>query len=1453
MTLEDLTRQSGGWESHPDNPVLGRSNSSSSSGGGSKSFRKGDPCPICDQADKRCSLSTQGIYRCWNFRAEGDRSDFAWDFRKLATSKSGGQWGCWKRANRCDRCGTEDSRCWKNTVGMVFCANALVGQHTSAWQFLGQSTGRSGQLWGRWTTSDSPSQRQTTPTTKTALHKQTPPKDERSQSQGEGLSIHQLIWDRAATTLQGRFVDKLASVQINDTAYSRYLTAEAIEAIQEHVLQGLRTGTFTQDQVEASGFFRRNRGFIGSPLQFVLHPGRVIAYFDLSGNFALLRGNAEVPPVVKKRTTKGKIKLQEQKYQQAKGIPSRPYIPQATRTRLEALWHSGTPYHVVITEGEDKAECAAQNFASLGDGIPVITISVPGVWNFNKDGTLHPDICQVLAGDPDSLSHAGTLTLAFDSDVMDKKQVQQAMGKLAEQVMLKLEGKLIPLAANWHKFLREHPELRSSKYGLDDLWGELTDKGKSATLAFDSLLSPASSVMVTRRWQRKGKAWKPEDKAPLLPLAEARSSNRELIRKWFEGGMNTLRQVGDRLVIAGTCGLGKTTAVGEVLAEVMQKWWFAQAEDPDSLQEWLDAAAAITGQTEISGTAVFATWIACSSELIQASRIFPAPGTLSDAAQAVLKLQQQIASAETKKNLYPLKSAQRFAALSEIHKLRAELESLYHQGLGGTRLILFNNKKNLNDFLANNLLPNLDVSSLADIPWFAKRTGREQTEPGIPFRDQVGNGSLSCAHFEAVADVGAHRHSPNAAACQNCFYGQMGRCGFLDSLRAAHVAPLVLATADAVLNASHEIESFSQVVVDEDLSHRLYESIEVGQHINRLLANLQRGHEMGWFTLPPLYESSIIEALIAVFGELAAAYQRYKSATPQEIANLGPRLVDWCDKERLRPLLVQLDGLKPVRWNADKNEVEGATYFPWERFRFKLGESGLPIHKETFGEDQQLAFESIPLRITTEILDELTQAILHKKPSAYLTFERRLVDVDDPADQAKGKESSETGTARRSKKRVQTALYLYRPHEHLIRALRNVRLLNLDATPNEVVLKTFIPDIQIHRIEAELQHTRIIQVLGCAQAKATQAAIKSALPFLAVLQRQGPVLMFTHKNHVRYVDEAASEHGLTGLVPTLDPKGGIHKTGWYNYQDRATDDAGFKKARTLVLVGTHHNNIGDTQRVYWMLSRYRALHKMSPFPEHCEPYRVDSYGPEGYELVSQQSLPVLDQLIEHERTAPLIQVCHRPRAINRTEDTPLDIILLRADPLPEPLNRYVQTVGSIEEIMGVSLAIRNQDNAARQLEATDRHMTCICDYFVETHELPSQREVGRRGKQKFDKAGRRGPDGSISLALSLFSAQLLPSFQNNPYLLQNAESLLMAMREAATEHYQIEEVTPLIPLDDEALELYWLTRYRHSTATGRLMVWMCTRHLSATLQYQLELIEPLQSVLGSMRIEARGP
>ncbi|MBC7879820.1 MAG: DUF3854 domain-containing protein, partial [Anaerolineae bacterium] len=921
---------------------------------------------------------------------------------------------------------------------MVFCANALVGQpqgantprvlpagrsvsDTSAWQFLGQTTGRSGQLWGRWTTSDSPSQRQTTPTPKTALRRNAPRKDDNPEIQGDGRTIHQLIWDGAATTLQGRFVDKLASVQIQDTAYSRYLTSETIEAIQEHILQGLSTGTFTHDQVEASGFFRRNRGFIGSPWQLVLHPGRVIAYFDLTGDFALLRGNAEVPPVVKKRTTKGKIKLQEQKYQQAKGIPSRPYIPQATRTRLESLWRSGSPYHVVITEGEDKAECAAQNFASLGDGIPVITLSVPGVWNFNKDGTLHPEICQVLAGDPDSLSHAGTLTLAFDSDVMDKKQVQQAMGKLAEQVMLKFEGKLIPLAANWHKFLREHPELRSSKYGLDDLWGELTDKGQSANLAFDSLLSPASSVMVTRRWQRKGKAWKPEDKAPLLPLAEARTTNRELIRKWFEGGMNTLRQVGDRLVIAGTCGLGKTTAVGEVLAEVMQKWWFAQAEDPDSLQEWLDAASAITSQTEISGTAVFATWIACCHELIQSSSIFPAPGTLSDAAQDVLKLQQQIASAETKKNLYPLKSAQRFAALSEIHKLRAELESLYHQGLGGTRLLLFNTKKNLNDFLTNNLLPYLDnVSSPFDIPWYAIRTGREQTEPGIPFRDQVGNGSLSCAHFEAVADVGAHRHSPNAAACQNCFYGQMGRCGFLDSLRAAHVAPLVLATADAILNASHEIESFSQVVVDEDLSKRLYESIEIGQHINRLLANLQRGHEMGWFTLPPLYETLIIEALIAVFGELVAAYQRYKSATPQELANLGPRLVDWCDKERLRPLLVQLDGLKPYRWNADKNEVESASFFPWERFRFKLGESGLPLHKETFGEDQQLAFESIPLRITTEILDELTQAILHKKPSSYLTFERRLVDVDDPADQAKVKESSDTGTARRSKKRVQT-------------------------------------------------------------------------------------------------------------------------------------------------------------------------------------------------------------------------------------------------------------------------------------------------------------------------------------------------------------------------------------------------------------------------------------------------
>ncbi|MBC7883257.1 MAG: DUF3854 domain-containing protein, partial [Anaerolineae bacterium] len=755
MSLDDLTAQSGGWESHPDNPVGGRSSSSSSSGGRSRSFRKGDPCPICDQADKRCSLTEQGLYRCWNFRAEGDRPDFAWSFRKVATSSYGGEWGCWTKASHCDRCGTKDSRCWKNDQGIFYCANSLQGLgDAGSWQFLGQSNGKKGQLWGKWRPEGSPLGGKSTnwvpqklPTVKQVNRRiisprpaedpQPPSSATRSEAtllepeqllepqvQGLWRPIHRWLWEQASPTLQGRFVDKLSIACIDDTSYSRYLQSENIEVILQTLDEQVASGEWSTELVLAGGWFSENKGF-ESTFRFKtsLRPGRVIACFDIEGQFDQLRANPEVPLVKRKRIKGNKVKLQQIKYQQAAGIPTRPYFPKAAQQLRTHLQQTGSQYLLQITEGEDKAECMAQNFPTLLDGTPVLWVSMAGVWNFaGTDTDLHPELATLVDG-------AIGVGIAFDSDVQSKKEVRQAMERLASRIIERTDGQIIPLAADWRGLLGEQKQLatHTERWGLDDLWGVLTQAGSDPASAIDRLVSPRYARMVRRWWHRKGKAWNPENIPDLLSLEDARTAVRQTVRDWFSAGLSTLRSASsDRIALAATCGVGKTTATMQELVEHVQRWWFAQV-DPIQFQQWSERLEDILN-SEVSTPGALSYWLAAFNQVVQlAHDTFPAPGTLSEAANEVLLLHQKLTRLEVKKAASLPDTPERWAVLSEMRTVREQLESIYHQGLGGSLLLVFKDRKALFDSLADHVLPAASGDSQLP-PWLALRTGREALE-----------------------------------------------------------------------------------------------------------------------------------------------------------------------------------------------------------------------------------------------------------------------------------------------------------------------------------------------------------------------------------------------------------------------------------------------------------------------------------------------------------------------------------------------------------------------------------------------------------------------------------------------------------------------------------------------------------------------------------------------------
>ena len=247
------------------------------------------------------------------------------------------------------------------------------------------------------------------------------------------------------------------------------------------------------------------------------------------------------------------------KYFQAKGVPLHPYIPKVTRERLHQLWANDEPYLLVITEGEDTTEAPAQNLENLG-GLPVVFIGLSGVdgWQ-GASGLLHPELQRVLA-------RASQLVLAFDSDIMAKKEVRSAMVRLSNAVMSQFEGRLIPLAANWPQLFRTNTALAAQKYGLDDLLGEWVQQGWDVQAVFELLLAPERALMVKRTWQRKGTPWTVESLPELLTVEEAYQLTEQSVKEWL------VRDGVPRRVIASAAGVGKTEAVARQIYNKMQPW-----------------------------------------------------------------------------------------------------------------------------------------------------------------------------------------------------------------------------------------------------------------------------------------------------------------------------------------------------------------------------------------------------------------------------------------------------------------------------------------------------------------------------------------------------------------------------------------------------------------------------------------------------------------------------------------------------------------------------------------------------------------------------------------------------------------------------------------------------------------------------------------------------------------
>jgi hypothetical protein len=1171
--------------------------------------------------------------------------------------------------------------------------------------------------------------------------------------------IHRLIWDNASEELLGRFGQKLADAAIQDTYYSRYLTAEAIASLERLVEHRLYIGVYNAAQVQASGFFWKNRGMQGPRWRLKIPVGRVLGIFNLQGQFVGIRANPEIPLRIKQKGQKAK----ELKYLQAKGVPLHPYVPRATRERLHQLWANDEPYLLVITEGEDTTEAPAQNLERLG-GLPVVFIGLPGVdgWQgTSASGLLHPELQRVLA-------KASQLVFGFDSDIMAKKEVRSAMVRLSNAVMNHFEGRLIPLAANWPQLFRTNTALATQKYGLDDLLGEWTHQGWDVQAVFEQLLAPERALMVKRTWQRKGTPWTVESLPDLLTVEEAYQATEQSVKEWFnQDGV-------PRRVIATTAGVGKTEAVARQLFTKMRRW-------------------------EAAGHRLTAD-----------------------------QLQQEIQILEARKKVPLISEIERYGLIKEIREKRKQLLHFYQETLGGPVLALFTNLKALHECQAR--LRHLNGGT--DPSWLAIRVGREAPDPTLANDLQIGHGSLVCAHHEPVSQVGNQRHSPSALACSTCFWGQEGRCGFLDSLKEAHLAPVVLATAQAVLNASEEITHFSQVIVDEDLPHHLYEVTEVGQHLPLLIRNLQYGLQYQFWE--ELYEQPTLEALLTVLTELEVAQTRYRGASPQERLYGGERVSDWIDQERIHSSLTHLRGLRPLRLDMEKREVVAATYYPWERPRYQQTENGPYLHQATYGEEQQLAFESIPLRVTDALLETLVQGVMESLAGANLTFEAVL----EPQNPASVDKITHANVLERSAI-AQTAsirLHLYRPHQHLIEALAQSRVLNLDATPNRLLLQAFFPDMQVEEHQCQL-NIEIIQFLCAPPGRISDKRLKDLIPALRVWAKKGPTLLMTHKKGASILEQSTAQEPIEGLIAMISAQGESFPSGYYGYHDRAFDDPAMKAAKTMVLAGAYVPNLGHLKRLSLMLQRFLALQNR-PLPACAsaqQPYRVQPYGPEGYELIEANTDPLLGELIYQERSAALLQAINRPRPARRADK--LQVMLYRSDPLPAPYNRYVQVVGSIEELFGVALPLKNKANAARLLEAWYRHGETILAFFVKYKRVPSAHEVQKLA------GGSRGKAGSITRALAWFSAEVLPNLPNET---SSQELLQQALAKAVQDFYSIDLAPQQEMLDEDALEDYWTDRYRQGNVAQRVVTWLCTRRLAVELQQKLEAIQPFLEVVRAL-------
>jgi len=415
-------------------------------------------------------------------------------------------------------------------------------------------------------------------------------------------------------------------------------------------------------------------------------------------------------------------------------------------------------------------------------------------------------------------------------------------------------------------------------------------------------------------------------------------------------------------------------------------------------------------------------------------------------------------------------------------------------------------------------------------------------------------------------------------------------------------------------------------------------------------------------------------------------------------------------------------------------------------------------------------------------------------------------------------------------------LHLYRPHQHLIEALAQSRVLNLDATPNRLLLQAFFPDMQVEEHLCKL-NIEIIQFLCAPPGRIADERLKDLIPALRVWAKQGPTLLMTHKKGACLLEQSTAQEPIEGLITMSSAQGESFPASYYGYHDRAFDDPRMKAAKTMVLAGAYVPNIGHLKRLSLMLQRYLAQQNR-PLPACAsaqQPYRVQLYGPEGYELIEAMTDPLLGELIYQERSAALIQAINRPRPARRADK--LRVILYRSDPLPAPYNRYVQVLGSVEELFGVALPLKNKANAARLLEAWYRHGEMILAFFIKYKRVPSAREVQKLA------GGSRGKAGSITRALAWFSAQVLPNLPNET---PSQNLLQQALAKAVQDFYSMDLAPRQEMLEEDALEDYWVERYRQGNAVQRVVTWLCTRRLAVELQKKLEAIQPFIEVVRAL-------